>query len=333
MLDLMIPLRTWLWWNGYSDDFFYSALTPMLTPLFVTQNGNAAQSAGATLNHFAPSRGFLTFNASDPQQPPVFHSVGGVQFMYETMLEEIEAECSACTVRRNTEVTAVAPSTGGWAVHVHPRTTGEDSERPAPLERIEYDEVILACNAHIAHRLLKNGGDGDLAPGRSGWPNCKAGDPRVTCRHGADLIWRALRNWALRNTEYEWADVTLSRASATDPNYIHDSLYHIWERGVMTGSIDRILDVGGGDYRLRVAASPEGNKPDDVAPDENPILARRRWQHHRFNLWEHLLVCAPRPTAASAAAPPDSPPRPCPSMPPPYPRPAGVPHPEALQQL
>jgi hypothetical protein len=43
-----------------------------------------------------------------------------------------------------------------------------------------------------------------------------------------------------------------------------------------------------GDFRLRVA--DEGLDNELVAPDDNPVLAHRRWMHHRFNLWEHLLV-------------------------------------------
>ena len=55
--------------------------------------------------------------------------------------------------------------------------------------------------------------------------------------------------------------------------------------------LDRILDVQApgstGDYRLRVGPV---SASEDVAADTNPPLAQRRWQHHRFNLWEHILV-------------------------------------------
>merc|ERR1719231_1123086 len=83
--ELMLPLEAWLYWNGFDSDFLHSALVPVLTPLFVTQNGNSAQSAGATCNHFNKESGFLSFNATDQaarQSPPIFHSVGGVQYMY-----------------------------------------------------------------------------------------------------------------------------------------------------------------------------------------------------------------------------------------------------------
>ena len=43
-------------------------------------------------------------------------------------------------------------------------------------------------------------------------------------------MWRAFRHWALRNTEYEWSEVTLSKAAADDPTR-DEALYHIWEKG------------------------------------------------------------------------------------------------------
>ena len=71
--------------------------------------------------------------------------------------------------------------------------------------------------------------------------------------------------------------------------FSHLSPSHFQRSGVMTGSIDRILDVGDGDYRLRVApVYADDSTPSHVAPDLNPPLATRRWQHHRFNLWEHV---------------------------------------------
>jgi hypothetical protein len=290
IIDLMIPLEAWLSWNGFGRDFFHSSLTPMLTPLFVTQNGNAAQSSGATTNHFQPDQGFLTFNASDPNQPPVFHSIGGVQFMYETMLDHVESQCAGCNIRKGHLVDAVGPSPGGWLVKATRASDGVQVEH-------EYDEVILACNGHIAARLLEAG---DVPGGfASHWPSCTdARSGRAACTHGADGIWRGLRKWALANTEYEWADVTLTEAAVDDPVRTNDELYHIFAEGVMAGSIDRILDLApsgtGGNYRLRVAPRPRDAagraRVDQIAPDTNPILAQRRWEHHRFNLWEHLLV-------------------------------------------
>ena len=29
---------------------------------------------------------------------------------------------------------------------------------------------------------------------------------------------------------------------------------------------------------------------ESIAPNANPVLAQRTWEHHPFNLWEHLLV-------------------------------------------
>jgi len=278
MLEMMVPLDVWLWYHGFSRDFYYSALLPMLTPLFVTQNGNAAQSSGATCTHFSKERGFLSFNRSD--HPPVLHTVGGVQFMYEAMLQQVTDTCATCAVRTNSDVFKVAPSRGGWTVTTRDRISGDVTSR-------EYDEVVLACNAHIAERLLSAGGDGEIAQ----WPQCHDASPfRTACRQSGDNIFRALRSWAMRNTEYEWADVTLSKTSANQPEQMYPSLYHIWAGGVMTGAIDKILDLTPASntarYRLRVA--PDG--VEDVNPDVTPVLARRRWEHHRFNLWEHLLV-------------------------------------------
>ena len=284
----MIPLDSWLFFNGFSEDFFYSALVPMLTPLFVTQHGSSAQSSGATRNHFGP-QGFLSFNVSGPQ-PAVFHTVGGAQYMYERMIAESAKISSSFRTIKGSEVLAVSPAPGGWNVFAHPRSLRKGDVRPAPLPPKEYDEVVLGVNAAVAHSILASGGDGDIAQ----WPSCEPGALRVTCRRWHDSIFRAARNWALRNLEYEWSEVTLSKSAVDDPT-CGDALYHIWDRGVMTGSIDRILDVAPkgstGEYRLRVAPMPErGGTPDDVAPNRNQVLARRTWQHHRFNLWEHILV-------------------------------------------
>lgn len=281
-LELLTPLATYLWYHGYSNDFFESALKPMMTPLFVTQHGNSAQSAGATCGHFNKQRGFLSFNVSD--HPDVYHTVGGVQFMYEKMLQQVTGLCANCSVMTNTEVVSVAPSIGGWTITSRDRASGD-------VRAVEYDEVVLACNAHIGERLLAAGGDGQIGE----WPSCDDDDSgRAACRRGWDNVYRALRSWAMRNTEYEWSDVTLTRASADQAEANSSSLYHIWKKGVMTGSIDKILGLvpptQGTQYRLRVAPSIGDASPDDVAPDINPVLARRRWQHHRFNLWEHLLV-------------------------------------------
>ena len=343
IIDLMIPLDYWLYFNGFGSDFFYSALVPMLTPLFVTQHGNSAQSAGATTNHFSTAAGFLSFNASEA--PPTFHTIGGSQFLYERMAEETAARTPNFRSFTNTEVTAVAPSAGGWNVFAHPRAPTGGGERPDPLPPREYDEVILGVNAHIAAAMIANGGDGDIGA----WPSCASESEypyeRKACRHGADNMWRAFRHWALRNTEYEWSEVTLSAAPADDPNR-DDALYHIWEQGVMTGSIDRILDVGEGDYKLRVApVYGDDTTPSHIAPDVNPPLATRRWQHHRFNLWEHVsraaripLPSSPSPLRASLLhAPsltpianserlPHSPPSP------PHADPR-LPHPRSLQRL
>ena len=288
LLELMVPLDYWLVFNGFSEDFFHSALVPMLTPLFVTQHGNSAQSSGATLTHFHASSGFLAFNASE--QPPVFHGVGGVQRLYEKMLAEAAARSPRFRTLTSTEVTAVAPSRNGWRVSARSRDPHAPPPPPVPLE---YDEVVLATNAHIAARLLSAGGDGEVGA----WPPCEGEPPYVrrACAHPAGGVFRAFRSWAMRNTEYEWSEVTLSKAAADDPTR-GEAKYHIFGQGVMTGSIDRILDVqpagSTGDYRLRVAPIREDGTQlaPDSAPDANPPLALRRWQHHRFNLWEHLLV-------------------------------------------
>ena len=271
-----MPLDLWLWSNGFSDDFFYSALVPLLTPLFVTQNGNSAQSAGATLNHFNPESGFLSFNASDKViSPPVHHTVGGVQYMYERMVADVAAATPGFRSYVSSPVEAVAPSAGGWRV-----STASSSR--------EYDEVVLACNAHIGERLLAAGGDGDIGE----WPSCdEAPAGRVACRHWYGGIFRALRKWTLRNTEYELADVTLSRPADTD--VVHgESLYNIFDGGIMAGAIDRILHVTpeGQASRLKLRVAPADRPAPRVSPVGDPVFAQREWEHHHFNLWEHLLV-------------------------------------------
>ena len=116
--------------------------------------------------------------------------------MYKNMIASAISRTHA-QIHYNHEVVSVAPSASGWGVTAWPRAEG-DAARPDPLAVREYDEVILCVNAKVAARLLTSGGDGDV----SRWPECSASNPgRVACRTGSDGVGRALRKWALDNTE------------------------------------------------------------------------------------------------------------------------------------
>ncbi len=118
-----------------------------------------------------------------------------------------------------------------------------------------FDEVILACNARIQSELLQP-------------------------RDGPML------SWLLKNIDYDQFDVRLSAATADDPVRSSPALYHVFPNAELAGSIDRILDVGPGDYKLEVWPHDTS-----VAPTKaDRIVTTRAWEHHRFTLWELLLT-------------------------------------------
>jgi len=122
--------------------------------------------------------------------------------------------------------------------------------------RVEiFDQVILACSAAVQATLL----DADDVPTLS---------------------------WLVRHIDYDAFDVRLSVTDAADPLRTSSTLYQVYPNSELVGSIDRILDVGGGDYKLEVWPHETATAP--TRPGR--VVATREWEHHRFSLWELLLT-------------------------------------------
>jgi len=148
------PLWYFLWRHGFSKDFTHSVLIPILTVLFVTGHGALEQSAGLTLQYFKPGgpQAFLTLNASSPDSPPVYHTLGGVKYLYDQLLADVDMLVGrdvflSSPTRRLVRVGAQ------WRVDV---VGGGDGQL--------YDKVVLAVDAKMAKVILEAGGMGGLMP-------------------------------------------------------------------------------------------------------------------------------------------------------------------------
>jgi len=286
MLRMLMPLGIWLKVVArFSDDFMESVLRPLLTPLFVTARGCMFQSTQGTLNYFRTKTrgGFLSINLDKYKgnvSMPVYHAVDGAVTLHENILEETKLPESK--LHLNTAVTSVSRTRSGkWRVKARPTSglpggrcyakrendnteclaTGTTVDPPNGAgESIdeEFDQVIMATSAKIASKIL--------VP--------SAGT------HGAA--------WVLNNIDYDDFRVTLSLADDKDAVKTEKALYHVYPNGRLSGSIDRILEVGGGLYKLEV--EPDSNPERPAKHYGSEILATRKWHHHRFSLWELLLT-------------------------------------------
>jgi hypothetical protein len=137
--------------------------------------------------------------------PEVFHTIGGVQYLYPRVLTDAELPDDHLKLR--TPVTAVRKDTsdGAWQVTYVPPDGNAVTER--------YDHVIFATSAQVASRLL----DGS-----------------------ADVAWI---RYLLSLIDYDDYDVTLSRAPPSEPINTSPELYYVSSDGYMSGSVDRILDL------------------------------------------------------------------------------------------
>lgn len=288
MLRMLMPLGLWLKLARFSNTFVESVLRPLLTPLFVTARGCMFQSAQATLDYFrtaSPSRGgFLSINLDEYKgnvSRPVYHSVDGAVTLHENILEE--TRLPGTKLHLNTAVESVSRARGGkWRVRARPTSglpggrcvatknnnteclaTGTTVDPPhgygEPIDE-EFDHVIMATSAKIASKILV--------------PSASSSSAGI--------------HWVLKNIDYDDFRVTLSVADNVDAVRTEKPLYHVYPNGRLAGSIDRILEVGDGAYKLEV--EPDSNPERPVEHYGSNILATRKWHHHRFSLWELLLT-------------------------------------------
>mmetsp|Transcript_68120 Transcript_68120/g.135023 ORF Transcript_68120/g.135023 Transcript_68120/m.135023 type:complete len:638 (-) Transcript_68120:541-2454(-) len=282
MLTLIQPLGFWLWRKGYSAKFVEGVLRPMLTPLFVTAKGCMMQSAGATLKYFQSNSGmhFLSMNLPKDGSPQVYHTFGGVNELHRAIVDEAKPKEK---LKLNTAVESVRKMPNGrWRV-TYRKTHGMKGGRcdtahkdgcmqthlasdwnatGAPSHE-DFDHVVMATSAKIAARIL---------------------DPTTTIA------------MLLKTIDYDDFRVTLSEPVPDDDVRTNSALYHIYPQGLMSGAIDRILELG---PKCPTSFCP-GNYKLEVEPDSNPwrppshfgprIIATRKWHHHRFTLWELMLM-------------------------------------------
>ena len=241
----LMPLGPWLWYEGFSADFTERVLRPLLTPLFVTAKGCMWQPAQATIGHFG-SAGFLSLDLSIDQSPPLFHTIGGVNGMYQQVLRDAKLPASQLRMKTRVVNAKRLAHLNKWQLTSH-----GPNGRKVEL----FDDVIFACNARVAASVLEE----ESAPSVS---------------------------WLLHNIDYDGFDVRLHRVNDDDPVRTSTALYHVYPNAEMVGSIDRILDVGDGKYKLEVF--PQGRTP--PSRQDGRLVTTRSWEHHRFSLWELMLT-------------------------------------------
>jgi len=243
----LMPLGLWLSYEGFSPEFSEMVLRPLLTPLFVTAKGCMWQPAQATINHFK-QKGFLSTNLDTDGSPPLYHTIGGVNGMYQRILAD--AKLPPSQLRMKTSVTRIEqlPS-GKWQL------TSKHAHSKQKVVEV-FDEVVTACNARIVASML-------VPTSRS----------------------QRMLHALLAAIDYDTFSVRLSQAAPDEPLRTDGALYHVFPKSEMVGSIDRILDVGKGDYKLEVW--PKEGSP---ATKAGRVIATREWEHHRVTTWELLLT-------------------------------------------
>jgi len=154
---------------------------------------------------------------------------------------------------------------GGGCLHKEEEVTRlfNKEVRKGETTEEEFDQVILACSAKVAAALLPRG---------------------------------ALRT-LLGAVDYDDFRVTLTEPADNDDVRTDASLYHVYTQGLMSGAIDRIDEVAPtncsasfcpGNYKLEV--EPADNPPRELSHFGKRVIATRLWSHHRFSLFEAILM-------------------------------------------
>ncbi|CAL1131038.1 unnamed protein product [Cladocopium goreaui] len=108
-LRYLTPLAAFLWWHGFTDDFYRLCLTSIISVLFVTKMGAARQSAQATLNYFRPDVGFSHMRY---QKALVQNNIKGSQFLWRDIIADANST-GLLDIRLNSKVESLQWR-GGW---------------------------------------------------------------------------------------------------------------------------------------------------------------------------------------------------------------------------
>ncbi|CAJ1425412.1 unnamed protein product [Effrenium voratum] len=139
-LRYLTPLAAFLWWHGFSDDFYRLCLTSILQVLFVTKMGAARQSAQATLNYFRQGVGFSHMRY---ERPLVQNTPKGSQFLWRDVIADANST-GLLDIQLNSKVDRLEWRDGWDVVLSDGRTISG------------YDDVILAIPASESAKIVQN---------------------------------------------------------------------------------------------------------------------------------------------------------------------------------
>eukprot|EP00435_Cladocopium_sp_Y103_P064575 s533_g26.t1 len=139
-LRYLTPLAAFLWWHGFTDDFYRLCLTSIISVLFVTKMGAARQSAQATLNYFRPDVGFSHMRY---QKPLVQNNIKGSQFLWRDIIADANST-GLLDIRLNSKVESLQWR-GGWDLLLNDGRTVSG-----------YEDIILAIPASECSKIVNN---------------------------------------------------------------------------------------------------------------------------------------------------------------------------------
>lgn len=139
-LRYLTPLAAFLWWHGFTDDFYRLCLTSIISVLFVTKMGAARQSAQATLNYFRPDVGFSHMRY---QKALVQNNIKGSQFLWRDIIADANST-GLLDIRLNSKVESLQWR-GGWDLLLNDGRTVSG-----------YEDIILAIPASECSKIVNN---------------------------------------------------------------------------------------------------------------------------------------------------------------------------------
>ncbi|CAE7637475.1 unnamed protein product [Symbiodinium sp. CCMP2592] len=140
-LRYLTPLGAFLWWHGFSDDFYSLCLSSILSVLFVTKMGASRQCAQCTLNYFRTGDGFSHLRY---ERPMVQNSPKGSQFMWRDIIADASAT-GLLEIQLNSKVERLERVDDMWSAVL------ADGRRLS-----KFQDVILAIPASESGRIVPN---------------------------------------------------------------------------------------------------------------------------------------------------------------------------------